>query len=98
MPHSVSGCRERPRRPYKKHPFYGKFRDKYRASVSCGALSWNAFFEWAKQNGYLLTEDSERYDASIESVLNYPQISGEKMDQCYKIFLKRSAEKRFYNI
>lgn len=52
------------------------------------------FFEWAKQNGYLLTEDSERYDASIESVLNYPQISGEKMDQCYKIFLKKVSRKK----
>ena len=52
------------------------------------------FFEWAKQNDYLLTEDWERYDASIESVLKYPQISSERLDRCYKVFLKKVSRKK----
>lgn len=49
-----------------------------------------AMYKWAKQNGYLLTEDWEKYDLST-AVMNLPTVAPETVEQYY-----RKAHRDFY--
>jgi radical SAM superfamily enzyme YgiQ (UPF0313 family) len=53
-------------------------------------------YAWAKENGYLLTEDLDKFDGASPCVLNYPDLSSEKMDYWYQQFLKKVSRKKLF--
>ncbi|VAX23706.1 hypothetical protein MNBD_NITROSPINAE02-1763 [hydrothermal vent metagenome] len=53
-------------------------------------------YEWAKKEGYIVTDDLESYDGSLKSVLSYPQLTGDKIDQWYGLISKKLARNKIY--
>ena len=51
-------------------------------------------FNWAKENNYLTTNDLSLFDGAGKSVLNYPNLSAERIDHWYEKILRRVARKK----
>ncbi len=47
------------------------------------------FYEQAKQNGWLATDDWTQYDGANYSVLNYPDLSKEDIEDLHRLALKQ---------
>jgi radical SAM superfamily enzyme YgiQ (UPF0313 family) len=55
------------------------------------------FYAWAKEKGFLVSEDLDLYDGAAKTVLNYPDFSSADMEHWYGVFLKRVSRKRLWN-
>lgn len=54
-------------------------------------------YKWAKENGYLTTDNLELYDGSRESVISYPSLSASRIDYWYNKISRITARKKFLN-
>lgn len=54
-------------------------------------------YRWAKENGYLVTEDLDLFDGASPAVLNYPDFPAERIDYWYQQFLKKVSRRKLIN-
>ena len=55
------------------------------------------FYTWAKENGFLRTEDLDLFDGMSSSVLNYPQLSSGMIDLWYEKISRIVARRKLMN-
>lgn len=52
------------------------------------------FFEWAKENKYIVTQDLDLYDGAAQSILSYPALPAKSIDYWHAIFSRKFAKKK----
>lgn len=65
--------------------------DKFQISIAT-PYPGTEFYEWAKKNGYLLTEDFRQYDGNKGAVISYPNLSKEEIDDAFKKALNLTSK------
>lgn len=54
------------------------------------------FYAWAKQNGYLITEDLSQYDGTSAAVISYPGLAHQEIDELYEKFARKLARQKIW--
>jgi radical SAM superfamily enzyme YgiQ (UPF0313 family) len=57
--------------------------DSFQISIAT-PLPGTEFYNWAKQNKYLVTEDFSKYDGNSGAVVSYPWLSKKEIDDAFK--------------
>lgn len=52
------------------------------------------FYQWAKGNSYLITDDLSKYDGMGQSVISYPGLSNWKIEKLHKKFLEKVSRQK----
>lgn len=52
------------------------------------------FYKWAKEKGYLLTDDFTKYDGLQQSVISYPDFTKEEIENIHKKFFKKVSRQK----
>lgn len=52
------------------------------------------FYEWSKENGYLLTDDLSKYDGAEKAILSYPNLSNTELDELYRVFARKVSRRK----
>ncbi len=52
------------------------------------------FYGWAKENGYLVTDDLDLYDGAASSVLSYPELPAQRIDFWYEKISRSVSRKK----
>jgi radical SAM superfamily enzyme YgiQ (UPF0313 family) len=65
--------------------------DKFQISIAT-PYPGTEFYEWAKANKYLVTEDFRQYDGNKGAVISYPNLSKEEIDDAFKKALNLTSK------
>lgn len=65
--------------------------DRFQISIAT-PYPGTEFYNWAKQNGHLVTDDFSRYDGNKEAVVSYPNLSKEEIDKTFREALNLTSK------
>ncbi len=51
-------------------------------------------YRWAKENGYLITDDFNLYDGASGAILKYTELSNNELDKWYEIFCRKVSRQK----